>query len=154
MAESRGLGDVYKRQFLRRYNTSKAGKEAADQRKAEEEKRAKEEAAAQEAAGNALKALEDKKGDVTDQEIKNAEEAINKVTDDAKNKELNDRLDKVKKAKEEVDKKKTEEENAFLDKISDFSFGKDEFDYAKMFFDKDSTCLLYTSDAADDSTEV
>ena len=60
------------------------------------------------------------------------ETIVNEIADIFKKNKLQEKQEE---AEKEAEKKETE----FLDKISDFKFQKDEFNYAKMFFDKDST---------------
>lgn len=101
-------------------NTAKAGlktaiddlkTELARLKKADDDKKAEEaaEAERQAAADEALKKLEAKNGDVSDQEIADAKDLIDKVTNDAEKQKLQARLDEVKAAKAEADKKKAEE---------------------------------------------
>ncbi len=70
------------------------------------------EKAAEGEAEKAVKALEDKKGNVTDTEISDAQEKVNKVTDQQKKTDLQGRLDKVKEDKKKVDAEKAAEGEA------------------------------------------
>ena len=70
------------------------------------------EKAAEDEAEKAVKDLEDKKGNVTDEEIADAQEKVDKVTDPTKKDELQERLDKVKEDKKKVDDEKAAEEAA------------------------------------------
>lgn len=71
---------------------------------------AKVEKDAQKAADEALTTLETKNGDVTDQQITDAKALIDKVTIQAKNNELNDRLNAIKEAKSELEAEKAADE--------------------------------------------
>ena len=73
-----------------------------DKKKVDDEKKAEDE------AEKAVKELEDKNGNVTDEEIKGAQEKVDKVTDPDKKKDLQDRLDQVKEDKKKVDDEKAE----------------------------------------------
>ena len=74
----------------------------------EDKKKADDEKAAEDEAEKAVKDLEDKNGNVTDDEIADAQDKVDKVTDPDKKKDLQDRLDKVKEDKKKVDDEKAE----------------------------------------------
>ena len=85
----------------------------------EKVKAAKVELEAQKAADEAIKALEGKNGNVTEQQIADAQDLVNKVTNEEKIKEFNGRLEAVKKAKverEEAERKAIDEAKQLVEK--------------------------------------